>query len=57
MTHSEDSYGYIIPSAIITNNKKLISNPITCQLQSRKLFWQIFFNSNRVRVPIQAINI
>ena len=42
MTHAEDSYGYIIPSAIITNNKKLISNPITCQLQSRKLFWQIF---------------
>jgi len=40
MTHAEDSYGYIIPSAIIT--KKIISNPITCQLQSRKLFWQIF---------------
>ena len=54
MTHAEDSYGYIIPSAIIT---KKISNPITCQLQSRKLFWQIFINSNRNRVPIQAINI
>ena len=57
MTNVEDSYRYIIPSAIITNNKKIISNPITCQLQSRKLFWQIFFNSNRNRVPIQAINI
>lgn len=55
MTHAEDNYGYIIPSAVITI--KTISNPITCQLQSRKLFWQIFFNSNRNRVPIQAINI
>ena len=47
MTNVEYSYGYIIPSAIITNNKKIISNPITCQLQSRKLFWQIFFDRFR----------
>ena len=47
MTNVEDSYRYIIPSAIITNNKKIISNPITCQLQSRKLFWQIFFDRIR----------
>jgi hypothetical protein len=46
MFHIEDRYEYIIPSAIITNNKKIISNPITCKLESRKLFWQIFFNSN-----------
>ena len=47
MTNVEDSYGYIIPSAIITNNKKKISNPITYQIQSRKLFWQIFVNMIR----------
>jgi len=49
MTNIEDSPGYIIPSAIITNNKKRISNPITMQYKSRKLFWHIFFNSNRIR--------
>ncbi len=46
MFHVVDSNEYIISSAKITNNNNKISNPITCQLESRKLFWQIFFNSN-----------
>jgi hypothetical protein len=33
----------IIPCAIITKNKEIISNPITCQLESRKLFWHMIF--------------
>jgi len=46
MNNIEDRRGYIIPSAIITNNKKKISNPVTLQYKSRKLFWHIFFNNN-----------
>jgi hypothetical protein len=41
MTYKKDKT--IIPCAIIKNNIKTISNPITCQLESRKLFWQKFF--------------
>ncbi len=41
MTHIKDRT--IIPCAIIKNNTKTISNPITCQLESRKLFWRMFF--------------
>ena len=33
----------IIPCAIIKKNKQTISNPITRQLESRKLFWQMIF--------------
>lgn len=32
----------IIPCAIITKNKEIISNPITCQFESRKKFGKIF---------------
>lgn len=28
---------------IISKNKQIISNPITCQLESRKLFWHMIF--------------
>ena len=27
----------------MTQNNKIISDPITCQLESRKLFWQMIF--------------
>jgi hypothetical protein len=33
----------IIPCAIIKKNIKIISDPITCQLESRKLFWYMIF--------------
>lgn len=33
----------IIPCAIFTKNKEIISDPITLELESRKLFWQIIF--------------
>jgi hypothetical protein len=34
---------YIIPCAIITKNIKIITNPNSLQLESRKLFWRIIF--------------
>ena len=32
----------IIPCAIHNKNKQIISNPITCQFESRKMFGKIF---------------
>ena len=35
----------IIPCAIITKNKQILSNPITCQFESRKMFGEYFLKA------------
>jgi hypothetical protein len=37
----------IIPCAIYNKNKQIISNPITCQFESRKMFGKIFSTNNK----------